>query len=194
MERLSDYDYKLPELAIAQEPLADRSASRLLWLRKETGQVDHRQFPDVVDILQKGDLLVLNDTRVTAFRLFGEKQISANSPDTGAKVELLAIKQIDPQRYECLLKPGRRLQPGTAISFSNQLTAVVEANLVEGRKLVRFESSNDLPLAIKDSAIVPLPPYIHVALPDAERYQTVYARAPGSAAAPLLAFTSPLPS
>lgn len=184
MERLSDYDYELPESAIAQEPIADRAASRLLCLHKQTGLVDHRRFPDVLDILQEGDLLVLNDTRVTAFRLFGEKQSTANSPDTGAKVELLAIKQIDPQRYECLLKPGRRLQPGTAISFSNNLTAFVEANLEEGRKRVRFESSNDLPTAIKDSAIVPLPPYIHVALPDAERYQTVYARAPGSAAAP----------
>ena len=177
MERLSDYDYDLPESAIAQTPLTDRATSQLLWLHKNSGTVEHRGFRDVVDILQPGDLLVLNNTRVTAFRLFGQKP-------SGGKVELLALKQIDNQSFECLLKPGRRLQPGAAIDFSDHLSAVVEENLPEGRKLVRFVASGDVRVAIASLSAVPLPPYIHTSLQQPERYQTVYASVPGSAAAP----------
>ena len=177
MDRLSDYDYELPDSAIAQEPLADRSASRLLWLHKDGGSIEHRRFVEVVDILQKGDLLVMNDTRVTAFRLFGKKE-------TGASVELLALKQLDAQTYECLLKPGRRLQPGTKILFKDNLSAEVLTNLEDGRKQVRFHTSGDLNGALKNASSTPLPPYIHTQLHDPERYQTVYARMPGSAAAP----------
>lgn len=177
MERLSDYDYDLPESAIAQRPLEDRASSRLLWLHKDTGAVEHRVFRDIVDILESGDLLVLNNTRVTAFRLFGQKP-------SGGKVELLALKQIDEAAFDCLLKPGRRLQPGATIEFSGDLHAVVEENLAEGRKRVRFVSSGDVRSVIASLSAVPLPPYIHTALQERERYQTVYASVPGSAAAP----------
>jgi len=173
---LSDYDYTLPESAIAQEPLTDRSASRLLYLHKHTGFVEHRHFRDVVEILEPGDLLVLNNTRVSAFRLFGEKP-------TGGKVELLAIKELDSNRFECLLKPGRRLPPGARITFG-EITAFVESDLIDGRKLVRFETLGDLENALKLAGTVPLPPYVHIDLQDAERYQTVYSQTPGSAAAP----------
>ncbi|MEA2554496.1 MAG: S-adenosylmethionine:tRNA ribosyltransferase-isomerase [Fimbriimonadaceae bacterium] len=175
MERLSDYEYELPEAAIAQRPLDDRSSSRLLWLHKDSGAVEHKSFLDVVDILSPGDLLVLNNTRVTAFRLRGNKP-------TGAQVELLAIKQVGPKAYEALLKPGRRLQPGTVIHFGPSLRATIQENLSEGRKLVRF--SGDLSPKIATAEAVPLPPYVHEQLQDPERYQTVYAEKPGSAAAP----------
>ena len=178
MERLNDYDYDLPDSAIAQQPLEDRAASKLLWLHKDSGEVDHRCFRDVVDILQAGDLLVLNNTRVTAFRLFGVKE------NGGGKVELLALKQRDEARFECLMKPGRRLQPGVTIRFSDDLSATVEANLEEGRKLARFESRGDWRSSIAAASAVPLPPYIHTKLTNPERYQTVYSQVAGSAAAP----------
>jgi len=177
VERLSDYDYNLPESAIAQEPLDDRAASRLLYLHKDSGATEDRSFRDVIQLLEKGDLLVLNDTRVSAFRLFGKKP-------TGANVELLALRQIDSMRYECLLKPGKRLQPGATITFGNGLLGHVEETLPEGRKVVRFESSSDVDADIRALSSVPLPPYVHAALQDPERYQTVYSRAAGSAAAP----------
>jgi len=177
LERLSDYDYYLPDSAIAQSPLDDRAASRLLWLHKDTSAIEHCIFREAVDILRPGDLLVLNNTRVTAFRLFGQKT-------TGGKVELLALKQIDSCRFECLLKPGRRLQPSAVIEFSDELRAVVEENLDEGRKLVRFEASGDVKEKLTELSAVPLPPYIYTSLSQPERYQTVYASVPGSAAAP----------
>lgn len=174
---LTDYDYDLPDSAIAQRPLEDRAASKLLYLHKDTGQVEHRQFRDVVDLLQPGDLLVLNNTRVTAFRLFGRKP-------TGAKVEVLALKQTGPATFEALVRPGKRLQPGAIIEFGQGLKAAVEGNLEEGQKLLRFESSDSLPVALDRASSTPLPPYVHEALRDPERYQTVYAKVPGSAAAP----------
>jgi S-adenosylmethionine:tRNA ribosyltransferase-isomerase len=185
LERLSDYDYNLPDSAIAQGPLEDRAASRLLYLHKDSGLVDHRAFRDVVTLLHPGDLLVLNNTRVTAFRLFGHKP-------TGAKVEVLAIKQVDAARYECLLKPGKRLQPGAEIGFAAGITGRVEENLGEGQKLVKFDCDGDLTVALQVASLVPLPPYVHDALQDPERYQTVYAKVGGSAAAPTagLHFTS----
>ena len=176
-ESLSDYDYYLPEAAIAQHPLEDRSASKLLYLHKDSGLVEHRQFKDAVDLLQPGDLLVLNNTRVTAFRLFGQKP-------TGGKVEVLALKQTGPDTFESLVRPGKRLQPGAAIEFDHGLHATVEANLDEGQKLLKFESRDPLPVTLQRASSVPLPPYVHEALQDPERYQTVYAQVPGSAAAP----------
>jgi S-adenosylmethionine:tRNA ribosyltransferase-isomerase len=175
LEQLSDYDYDLPESAIAQKPLLDRSASRLLWLHKDSGAIDHLTFPSAVDILEPGDLLVLNDTRVTAFRLFGRKE-------TGADVELLALRKVEENRYECLLKPGRRLRSGAKMLFGDSLQAFVEDELEEGRKVVRFEGNLDA--ALHSASSVPVPPYIHTALGDPERYQTVYAKVAGSAAAP----------
>jgi S-adenosylmethionine:tRNA ribosyltransferase-isomerase len=185
LERLSDYDYNLPESAIAQHPLEDRAASKLLYLNKDSGQIEHRLFKDTVELLQPGDLLVLNNTRVTAFRLFGQKP-------TGGKVEVLALRQTGPATFEALVRPGKRLQPGATIEFEQGLSATIEANLAEGQKLLKFESRDPLPVALNRLSAVPLPPYVHEALKDPERYQTVYARVPGSAAAPTagLHFTS----
>lgn len=175
--RLEDLDYDLPESAIAQAPLADRAASKLLWLHRDSGLIEDRSFRDVVEILTKGDLLVLNDTRVTALRLFGEKS-------TGAKVEVLLLKEKSPGEYEALVKPGRRLQPGARISFEQGLEAAVSDNLPEGRKLLRFEPDATWVEKLAAVGRVPLPPYVKRQIEDPERYQTVYARAGGSAAAP----------
>lgn len=173
MESLRDFDYDLPESAIAQHPLEDRAGSKLLYLHKTTGQIEHRQFKDALQILLPGDLLVLNNTRVTAFRLFGQKP-------TGANVEVLVLKQRAVDTFEALVRPGKRLQPGAAIEFQNGLTATIQANLQEGNKLVKFSD----PAALKHAGSAPLPPYIHETLTDPERYQTVYGHVPGSAAAP----------
>jgi S-adenosylmethionine:tRNA ribosyltransferase-isomerase len=177
LEHIRDYDYDLPEAAIAQEPLDDRSASKLLWLHKDTGDIEHRTFRHVVDILEPGDLLVLNNTRVTAFRIFGQKI-------TGAAVEILAIKALSFFTFECLVKPAKKLPVGAEIKFEEQLRAWVEADLGEGKKLLRFGGECDLAIALPAQIKIPLPPYIHHAIDDPERYQTVYAKAPGSAAAP----------
>lgn len=185
MHRLSDYDYELPPDLIAQTPLADRAASRLLWLHRDTGQVEHRHFRDVSEILRPDDLLVMNDTRVTARRLLGHKP-------TGAAVELLVLRRCANGQYEVLAKPGKRLQPGAVVELENGLRAAIVENRGEGRKTVLFEGNGDIDEVIGHSGAVPLPPYIHESLADEERYQTVYARAPGSAAAPTagLHFTS----
>lgn len=175
MDCLSNYDYTLPESAIAQKPLRDRAASRLLWLHKD-GTIEHRVFRDVVSILEPGDLLVLNDTRVTAVRLFGKKR-------TGASVELLLLRDLGAGAYEALAKPGGRLQPGVEAVFENGLVCRFEENLGEGLKRVQFLGST-VSERVAELGQVPLPPYIHEALPDAERYQTIYSSAPGSAAAP----------
>ncbi len=177
MESLSNYDYNLPESVIAQRPLEDRAGSKLLYLHKVTGLVEHRRFKDAVDLLQTGDLLVLNNTRVTAFRLFGHKP-------TGAKVEVLVLKQTGPSTFEALVRPGKRLQPGATIEFEHGLKATIEANLQDGQKLLKFESRDPLTVTLTRQSAVPLPPYVHEALNDPERYQTVYAQVPGSAAAP----------
>jgi S-adenosylmethionine:tRNA ribosyltransferase-isomerase len=176
MVLLSDYDYDLPEEAIAQTPLEDRSAAKLLWLH-QSGEIEHRAFRDVVQILRPGDLLVLNDTRVTALRLFGQKE-------TGGKVEVLLLKQLSPSSFEVLAKPAKRLQPGVAIEFQNGLKCVVETALLHGGRIVNFEDTPDLTERLKQAGSVPLPPYIHVPLTNSERYQTVYAASAGSAAAP----------
>ena len=176
MDRLSDYDYILPESAIAQNPLEDRASSKLLWLHRD-GRIEHRAFRDAVDILQKGDLLVLNDTRVSALRLFGKKP-------TGASIEVLLLRDLGNDAYEALAKPGNRLQPGARAEFPNDLSCTFEANLGDGRKRVRFSARGPVREAILLAGQVPLPPYIHAALRNPERYQTVYADQPGSAAAP----------
>lgn len=175
--RIEELDYDLPESAIAQTPLDDRAASRLLWLHRQTGEIQDRNFRQCVDLLESGDLLVLNDTRVTALRLFGQKP-------TGGQVELLLLKERDLGQFEALAKPGRRLQPGASIEFEDGLAAVVEENLSEGRKLVRFQAASDLRERLASFGQVPLPPYIHARLDYPERYQTVYAATGGSAAAP----------
>lgn len=178
--KLEDFDYFLPDEAIAQVPLDDRSASRLLLLHRASGQFEDRRFADVVDILQPGDLLVVNDTRVTALRLFGHKS-------TGGRCQLLLLKEIETGIFEALAKPGKRMQPGTVVTIGegqSTLSAHIMENLLEGRKRVRFDSTGNLREQLHTAGQVPLPPYVREAIADPERYQTVYAQSGGSAAAP----------
>ena len=177
MQRLDDFDYELPPELIAQTPLEDRSASRLLWLHRSSGKTEHRDFRDVAEILQPGDLLVLNNTRVTARRLFGKKK-------TGGAAELLILSREGNGIYQALAKPGKRLSPNVEIDLENGLSAVVLGDLGEGRKRIAIRGAADVDRALSRAGVVPLPPYIHSELKDEERYQTVYATAPGSAAAP----------
>jgi S-adenosylmethionine:tRNA ribosyltransferase-isomerase len=176
MAFLSDYDYDLPEEAIAQTPLEDRAAAKLLWLHK-SGEIEHRTFRDITQILLPGDLLVLNNTRVTALRLLGQKE-------TGGKVEILLLKQLSEFSFEVLAKPAKRLLRGTEITFANGLKCTVEGDLPYGGRTIRFEERTEFDRRLKGVGSVPLPPYIHVALANDERYQTVYASTAGSAAAP----------
>lgn len=170
MDRLADYDYDLPESQIAQVPLEDRSASRLLALDRDTGAISHRKFADLVDLLHPGDLLVMNNTRVTARRLRGRR-------DSGGQVEALLLKRLSDLRWEALLRPAKRLKVGTGMVFDGK-RATVEADLGEGKRLLQFDSDPS------EAGEVPLPPYIGAAIADPERYQTVYAASGGSAAAP----------
>ena len=185
MDRLSDYDYNLPEERIAQTPLADRADSKLLLLDKSSGEIQDRVFRDVVDILRPDDLLVWNDTRVTALRLFGNKP-------TGAVVEALLLSQSAPRVFQALVKPGKRLKPGVRIEFAGGLKATVGRELEEPVKELIFDESPDFDHQLRTLGRVPLPPYIHTNLQDPERYQTVYSVTGGSAAAPTagLHFTS----
>lgn len=183
--RLSDFDYDLPEELIAQTPLEDRAASRLLVLDKETGEIQHKTFRDMTEFLHPGDLLVMNDTRVTALRLFGERT-------TGGKVEALLLSGKN-GRYEALMKPGKKMKPGEKVEFEGGLSATVIEDLEAGKKLIEF-AQEDAQARLKRAGRVPLPPYVHDALQDPERYQTVYSETGGSAAAPTagLHFTTTL--
>jgi S-adenosylmethionine:tRNA ribosyltransferase-isomerase len=177
MVRLSDFDYELPADLIAQTPLEDRAASRLLHLDRETGMVAHRHFRDCINLLVEGDVLVLNNTRVNAWRFLGEKT-------TGAKIEILALKELEPGVFECLVKPAKRLKLNDPIRISSNLSAQLVGQGEEAIRLVRFCSDGDLYEAMNQAGNVPLPPYITETLDDRERYQTVVAQHPGSAAAP----------
>ena len=175
---LSDYDYPLPEESIAQTPLEDRAAAKLLWLHRQTGQCSHHVFSDAVDLLEKDDLLILNNTKVSAKRLFGHKP-------TGGLVEALLLRpSAHPGEFIALMKPGKRLKPGAVIEFEKDLTAEVTKDLEEGLKLIRFFSIEKLAECWDEIGQVPLPPYIKTKLARPERYQTVYAKEEGSAAAP----------
>lgn len=176
MDRLSDYDYDLPESLIAQTPLADRAAARLLWLHRETGTVEHGHFRDVEQILQPGDLLVVNNTRVTARRIFGRKP-------TGGEVELLLLHELGPRCFDCLARPGRRLPVGSTIEFGEGWPLATVVAVTDGpTRTVEF--SDDPKALLAAAGTVPLPPYIAKPIEDPERYQTVFAQAGGSAAAP----------
>jgi len=172
------YDFHLPEELIAQTPLSDRSSSRLLLVNKEDGELVHRHFTDIIDYFQPGDTLVLNDTRVIPARLFGVKE------DTGAKAEVLLLKNLGDDRWEALVKPGKKLKTGAVIIFSDELRAVVEEEADMGGRTLRFIYEGIFQEILDRLGSMPLPPYIKETLDDRERYQTVYAKHEGSAAAP----------
>lgn len=177
------FDFELPEALIAQTPLKERTGSRLLALNKRTGEIGHCRFEELADFLRPGDLLVVNDTRVIPARLFGFK------PDTGAKAELLLLKALGEDRWETLAKPAKRLKKGTVLSFGGGqdkplLQAVVEEEGDMGARTVRFVYEGIFNELLDRLGEMPLPPYIKEQLEDRERYQTVYAKHEGSAAAP----------
>ena len=175
----ADFDFHLPEELIAQTPLEKRDASRLLVVNHETGQLEDTHFDEIIDQLHPGDALVMNDTRVLPARLHGEK------PETGGHVELLLLKNIAGDDWEVLAKPAKRLKVGATISFGDgRLTATVLEELEHGGRIVHFHYQGIFLEVLESLGEMPLPPYIHEKLKDRERYQTVYAKENGSAAAP----------
>ncbi|RXK18142.1 tRNA preQ1(34) S-adenosylmethionine ribosyltransferase-isomerase QueA [Macrococcus sp. DPC7161] len=185
---VNEFDFELPERLIAQTPLLDRTSSRLLALNKETGDIQHQTFKDVVSYLNPGDTLVLNDTKVMPARLFGVKV------DTGAKVEMLMLTEHE-DGWEVLIKPAKRVQIGTKVSFGDGKIIAECVNLLEqGGRIMKLEFEGILQERLDELGLMPLPPYIKETLEDQDRYQTVYAREVGSAAAPTagLHFTTEL--
>lgn len=177
--KTSDFFYDLPEELIAQDPLEDRTASRLLVLDRKTGAVKHKIFSDVIDYLNKGDCLVINNTRVIPARLIGEKE------GTGGKVEVLLLKRRANDVWETLVKPGKKLRPGARVTFGDgRLKAEILEIAEEGNRLVRFYYEGIFEEILDSLGEMPLPPYITHKLEDKEMYQTVYAKYDGSAAAP----------
>jgi len=175
----SDFYFDLPEELIAQDPLDDRSSSRLLKLHKETGAVEHLVFRDIIDYLHKGDCLVLNNTKVIPARLLGERE------GTGAHVEVLLLKRREGDVWETLVKPGKKCRPGSRLSFGGGLLKAEVLEMVEeGNRLVHFEYEGIFEEVLDKLGEMPLPPYITHKLQDKNRYQTVYAKYEGSAAAP----------
>jgi len=174
----SDFYYELPEELIAQTPLEKRDSSRLLKLDKENGELSHTYFHNIIDLLNPGDLLVMNNSRVIPARIFGIRT------DTGAKVEFLLLKQVENNKWETLVKPGKKAKPGTSFDFSGIMSGTVEEIGKEGIRIIKFESEENIYNALDKIGQMPLPPYIKEQLNDKERYQTVYSDPLGSAAAP----------
>lgn len=175
----ADFDFHLPEELIAQTPLEKRDSSRLLIVDRETGQFSDQHFDNIIDQLEPGDALVMNNTRVLPARLYG------NKPETGGHVELLLLKNTQGDFWEVLAKPAKRLRVGTRVSFGDgRLTATVTEELEHGGRIVRFDYQGIFLEVLESLGEMPLPPYIHEKLEDRERYQTVYAKENGSAAAP----------
>ncbi len=174
----SDFYYELPEELIAQTPLKQRDASRLLVLDKESGAIEHRHFYELPCYLREGDCLVMNDSRVLPARLLGSRS-------SGGAVELVLLRDLGDGRWECLSRPGRKTKPGTELSFGDgELTATVCEVAEGGNRIVQFRYEGIFLEVLERLGKMPLPPYIKEELQDAERYQTVYSREPGSAAAP----------
>lgn len=174
-----DFDFNLPEELIAQDPLKDRSSSRMLVLNKETGEIKHKIFKDIIDYLDKGDCLVLNNTRVIPARLIGSRE------KTHGKVEFLLLKRLENDNWEVMVKPGRKAKPGDRIEFGNGILKAEVLEVVEGgNRIARFEYEGIFEQVLDELGQMPLPPYITHQLEDKERYQTVYAKHRGSAAAP----------
>ena len=177
--KLSDFYYDLPERLIAQDPLKKRSDSRLMVLNRETGEISHRHFSDIVDYLNAGDCLVINDTKVIPARLIGVKE------ETGASIEVLLLKRHDDRVWETLVKPGKKARVGAKISFGDgKLVGEVIDIVDEGNRLIKFTYDGIFEEVLDELGQMPLPPYITHRLEDKDRYQTVYATHSGSAAAP----------
>ncbi len=187
--QLSDFYYDLPEELIAQDPLATRSDSKLMVLNREEGSVSHKHFSDIIDLINEGDCLVINDTKVIPARLMGEKV------DTKASIEVLLLKRKDDSTWETLVKPGKKARVGAKISFGNgKLVGEVVDIVEEGNRLIKFFYDGIFEEILDELGQMPLPPYITHKLEDKDRYQTVYAKNTGSAAAPTagLHFTNEL--
>lgn len=176
---VEQFDFELPPELIAQRPLEERTASRLLYLDKKSGNISHHTFADLVHLLKAGDVLVLNDTKVRPARLIGVKE------GTGAKVEVLLLNRVEEDVWETLVKPGRRVKPGVTLLFGDgRLQAQCTGETSAGGRYLRFSYQGIFEEILAELGQVPLPPYIRQALDDPDRYQTVYARHEGSAAAP----------
>ncbi len=177
--KVSDFDFYLPEELIAQCPLKERDSSRFMVVDRKTGEIEHKIFHDVIDYLEKGDTLVLNNTRVMPARLIGEKE------ETGGKIEFLLLKRIEGDKWECLAKPGKKAKVGAMFTFGEgKLKAVVREIGLEGNRVIEFIYNGIFEEILDELGQMPLPPYIHEKLDDRERYQTVYSKEKGSAAAP----------
>lgn len=176
--KTDDFDYYLPENLIAQTPLLQRDASRLLILDKKTGQIEHKHFSDIIDYLNKGDVLVLNDTKVMPARLYGIKE------ETNAAIEILMLKENSTNTWTCLAKPAKRVKEGSVIVFSDKLKAKCVGIGEDGIRIMQFIYDGIFYEILDELGEMPLPPYIHQKLKDKDRYQTVYAKNIGSAAAP----------
>lgn len=178
--KTSDFDYNLPEELIAQHPLTDRSSSRLMVVDRKDGSLEEKIFKDIIDYLNPGDLLVLNDTRVIPARIYGIKE------ETGINCEILLLKKTNEEdAWECLVKPGRRLHEGNKIIFGDGLlTGEIVNVLDDGNRIIKFTYEGIWEEILDKIGVMPLPPYIHEKLEDKERYQTVYSKYEGSAAAP----------
>ncbi len=175
----SDFWYDLPETLIAQTPIEPRDTSRMLTLNRKTGEIDHRHFYDILDLLQEGDTLILNNSRVLPARLYG------NRTDTGGDIEFLLLEQKQADVWEILVRPGKRARTGNRFSFGDGLLlAEILAVLPDGNRLARFECEGSFFNVLEKIGQMPLPPYIKKKLEDKERYQTVYSKELGSAAAP----------
>jgi len=176
--KLSDFMYDLPEERIAQTPVEPRDHSRLMVIHRDTGEIEHRHFYDIIDYLNPGDCLVINETKVIPARLYGERP-------TGGAVEVLLLKQLGPKRWETLVRPGKKLKPGAEVRFGDgRLKCRVLETTDVGGRIVEFECEGSFEAALDALGEMPLPPYIHEKLQDRDRYQTVYAKQDGSAAAP----------
>lgn len=183
MMKKSDFYYDLPEALIAQTPAEKRDMSRLMVIDRKTDQIEDRHFHDIVDYLKPGDLLVMNDTKVMPVRIYGHKK------ETGGKVELLLLKRLDDNRWETMVKPGRKAKPGAVLEFTDSddkvvLEGTIEKTIDNGLRVIAFEYDGVFEEILNQIGTMPLPPYIHEKLSDPSRYQTVYAKYNGSAAAP----------
>lgn len=177
--KVSDFNYNLPKELIAQVPIKDRDQSRLMVLDRKNKTIEHKIFKDIIDYLEAGDCLVRNNTKVIPARLYGVKE------ETGANVEFLLLKRVDGDIWEVMVKPGRKLMPGVRVEFGNGLLkAEILEKFEDGNRKVKFEYNGIFNEILNEIGLMPLPPYIHEKLKEKDRYQTVYAKYEGSAAAP----------